>query len=45
MPEEEPSTHTSAEPVDAADEEWESDPADQQGTAELCSKQGDAHGC
>jgi hypothetical protein len=42
MPEEEPSTHTSAEPADAADEERESDPADQQGTAELRRRQGDA---
>jgi hypothetical protein len=42
MPEEELSTNSSAEPADAADEEWESDPADQQGTAELCTRQGDA---
>jgi hypothetical protein len=42
MPEEEPSTHTSAEPVDAANEERESNPADQQGTAELHTRQGDA---
>jgi hypothetical protein len=39
---EEPSTHPSAEPADAADEERESDPADQQGTTELCTRQGDA---
>jgi hypothetical protein len=42
MLEEEPSTHTSTEPADAADEEWESDPADQQGTTELRTRQGDA---
>jgi hypothetical protein len=35
-------THTSAEPTDATYEERESDPADQQGTTELCTRQGDA---